>query len=148
MTESEPDPVVIVNSGGRDDVPERLLRAAILHGLAVAESEAAEVSVTMLSDREIREMNRSYLSKDAPTDVIAFSLGGDDRTIGDVYIGYDQAVRQASLVDVPLDEELARLAIHGVLHVLGYDHPDGEERWESPMFRLQERLLRDVLTAR
>jgi len=148
VTDSEPDPVVFVNSGGRRDVPEQLLRAAVLHGLADAGCEAAEVSVTMLSDAEIREMNRSYLSRDAATDVIAFSLGDHDRTIGDVYIGYGQAVRQASLACVSVDEELARLAIHGVLHVLGHDHPAGEERWESPMFRIQERLLREVLTDR
>ena len=73
-------------------------------------------------------------------------LSGDDgRTVGDVYLGFDQAARQAEEVGVELAQELARLAIHGTLHVLGYDHQEGPERLESPMFQLQERLLQEVL---
>ena len=53
--------------------------------------------------------------------------------------------RQADALGVPLMEELARLAIHGTLHVLGHDHPDGDDRSASPMYVLQERLLGEVL---
>jgi probable rRNA maturation factor len=65
--------------------------------------------------------------------------------LGDIYVGYDQATRQAEEAGVPLPEELARLAIHGTLHVLGHDHPEGPERLESAMFRLQEQLVRRVM---
>jgi probable rRNA maturation factor len=61
-------------------------------------------------------------------------------------VGYEQAQRQSREASVPLDEELTRLAIHGTLHVLGYRHPEGEERLESEMFQRQEEILRQILT--
>ena len=66
--------------------------------------------------------------------------------MGDVYIGFDQAERQSAEAGVSLDEELARLAIHGTLHLLGHGHSDGPERTGGPMFELQERLLEDLLS--
>ncbi len=59
-------------------------------------------------------------------------------------MGVDQARRQAAELGVPLDEELVRLAVHGTLHVLGHDHPEGPGREESPMFALQEALVRAI----
>lgn len=118
---------------------------AVRHTLLEEGAPAAQISVTLLSDESIRAMNRQYLNIDRPTDVIAFSLGDAERPLGDVYVGYEQATRQAVEHGVPLAEELARLAIHGTLHVLGYDHPEGEERLESPMFERQEQLLSEVL---
>lgn len=69
---------------------------------------------------------------------------GGPGLLGDVYIGLPQAARQAREVEISLEEEVARLAIHGTLHVLGHDHPEGEDRSGSPMYELQERLLGDV----
>ena len=90
-------------------------------------------------------MNRGYLGRDRPTDVISFTLHGpDEPLLGDVYIGFDQAVRQAASEEVGVREELARLAIHGTLHVLGYDHPADETRVASAMFRRQEELVGEL----
>lgn len=139
---------MIVNPGDFGEVPERLVREAVLHALAEEGVQSAEVSVTMLADDGIRAMNRDYLATDRTTDVIAFSLGDDTGVIGDVYVGLEQAARQAGELGVDLDEELVRLAIHGTLHVLGHDHPEGPERDGSPMYRLQERLVADVLERR
>lgn len=139
---------MIVNPGDFGEVPEGLVREAVLHALAEEGVESAEISVTMLADDGIRAMNRDYLSTDRTTDVIAFSLGDDTGVIGDVYVGLEQAARQAGELGVDLDEELVRLAIHGTLHVLGHDHPEGPERDGSPMYRLQERLVGDVLERR
>ncbi|MDH3272757.1 MAG: rRNA maturation RNase YbeY [Gemmatimonadota bacterium] len=147
MTGSQ-DPSVIVNVGDFEGAPEALLRSAVVHTL---ESEAAgpsEVSVTLLRDPEIRALNREYLSEDRPTDVIAFSLGDDGSIVGDVYVGVEQAERQSTELGIDLDEELCRLAIHGTLHVLGHDHPEGEERTACLMYRLQERLLVEALSGR
>ena len=77
--------------------------------------------------------------------MIAFSLGSPEEPLGDIYVGADQARRQADALGVPLAEELVRLTIHGTLHVLGHDHPDGGDRFDSPMYVLQERLLSEVL---
>jgi rRNA maturation RNase YbeY len=104
-----------------------------------------EVSVALLGDDQMRDLNLRYLGRDASTDVLAFALGEGDDLVGDVYIGYEQARRQAAELGVPLAEELARLAIHGTLHVLGHDHPEGRGRERSAMFRLQERLLAELL---
>ena len=139
--------VVTVNDEGITDAAsasvERGVRAALANeGVAVA-----EVSVTLLDDARIREMNSLYLERDHPTDVIAFSLGGPEDVLGDVYIGHEQAARQADEYGETLATELLRLAIHGTLHILGHDHPEGSERLESPMFVLQERLVAEVLSA-
>lgn len=125
--------------------PTRLIEDAVRKTLASQGRPEVAVSVALLDDRDMRELNRRYLGTDASTDVLAFALGEGEDTVGDVYIGIDQARRQAADVGVPLGEELVRLAIHGTLHVLGYDHPEGSEREESPMFSLQERLLRELL---
>ena len=136
---------VVVNTGNCPGVDDALLERAVAHALIDAGVDGGEVSITLLDDPGIREMNREYLDRDRPTDVIAFSLD-EEALMGDVYLGFDQATRQSTELGISLSDELARLAIHGTLHVLGHDHPDGAERNESPMFVLQERLLGEVLT--
>lgn len=137
---------VQVNTNGFEDVPAELLHFAVEHTLG-ADAAEAEISLTLVSDEEITVLNRDYLGKDRTTDVIAFSLGDDDVPLGDVYVCVGQAERQAHELGVAATEELARLAIHGTLHVLGQDHPEGPERADSPMFVLQERLLAEVLAS-
>jgi len=107
-----------------------------------------ELSVTLVSDEAITGLNRQYLGRDRTTDVIAFSLGEDEAPLGDVYVCMDQARRQAADEGVSLQEELVRLLIHGALHVLGHDHPEGPDRMQSPMFVLQERIVVEVLQLR
>ncbi|MGH7443459.1 MAG: rRNA maturation RNase YbeY, partial [Longimicrobiales bacterium] len=111
------------------------------------EAPSAELSITLLDDAAIAEMNQRWLDHMGPTDVISFPLyePGED-VVGDVYIGYDQVVRQARENDVPVREELARVVVHGALHVLGHEHPDGRARLRSAMWRLQERIVAQVVT--
>ena len=135
---------VIVNVEA-EDVDSEALSRAVVHAARAEGRTAGEVSLQLLDDRGIREMHRRYLGRDRATDVIAFSLGEDDALLGDVYIGLEQARRQATELGVPLGQELVRLAIHGTLHLLGHDHPEGEERADSPMFELQERLVRELV---
>jgi len=106
-----------------------------------------EFSVTFLDDADMKELNARWLGREYVTDVISFALQDEGESpIGDVYVGREQAVRQADDLGYTLDEELVRLVIHGTLHVLGHDHPeDAEGRSRSPMFRLQEDLVRRVL---
>lgn len=124
---------------------EELLRRAARTALETADGpRRGEVSVTCLPADEIARINREYLDRDRPTDVVAFQLGDDD-LLGDVYVCPDVAAASAREAGVELREELVRLVVHGVLHVLGHDHPEDEGRWDSPMFRLQERLVARVL---
>jgi len=66
--------------------------------------------------------------------------------LGDVYVGMEQSRRQALEEGVSETEELVRLAVHGTLHLLGWDHPDGQERDASPHYRRQEQLVREILS--
>lgn len=124
---------------------EALLERAAQAALLDAGFRDATLSVTLLDDAGITALNREYLDRDGPTDVIAFALHEPGESpLGDVYVGVDQAARQADAYAVPLAQELARLVIHGTLHVLGQDHPEGPERDSSSMWVLQERLVREV----
>jgi probable rRNA maturation factor len=127
-------------------VTKRWLQQAVSLVLRSADLDEGEISLTLLDDDSIRELNRTYLGRDVPTDVISFALHeGDEAVLGDVYVGYEQAAIQATEAGISVEEELARLSIHGTLHVLGYDHPDTETRADSEMFVLQERLVRRLL---
>lgn len=93
----------------------------------------------------MRRLNRRATGRRALTDVIAYALPQPDGSLlGDVYI-CPQAAALAARNGSPLDEELVRLAVHGALHVLGYDHPDGPERTRSAMWRRQERYVRRLI---
>jgi probable rRNA maturation factor len=124
------------------DVAERVLRAERVRD--------ALLSIAFVSDREIAALNWRHLRHRGPTDVIAFGFAPGARggpVIGDVYVAPAVARRNAAAHGRGVREETLRLVVHGVLHVLGYDHPTGESRYESPMWRRQERLLRSALAA-
>jgi probable rRNA maturation factor len=135
-------------STGSFDVPADLLESAARLTLTEEGHGSAEISVTLLDDEQIRRLNAEYLGKDVPTDVLAFALGDEKAPLGDVYVGVEQARRQADELGVPVTEELVRMVVHGTLHALGYDHPEGRERERSPMFARQEELVRQVLETR
>lgn len=118
------------------------VRDAIRHVLAAEHIAQAEISVAFLGDAEIAALNERHLAHAGPTDVISFALHPPGAPpVGDIYIGAAQARRQAEELGVSPAEECLRLAIHGVLHVLGYDHPEGEDRADSRMYQQQEALL-------
>ncbi len=124
-----------------------LLERAVRETLAAQGTEDAELSVALLDDLGITALNREHLGHDEPTDVISFALhGAGEPPLGDVYVGVEQARRQAAEAGVPEAEELVRLAVHGTLHVLGWDHPvAGDERVRSPMWDRQESLVAQVM---
>lgn len=107
----------------------------------------AMLSITLMGNRGIATLNKKQLGHAGPTDVISFGFvrppGGP--VIGDVYIGVEVARANARAAGVSLREEIARLVIHGILHVLGHDHPPGESRMRSPMWRRQETLVTRAL---
>jgi len=115
----------------------------------------AEISVSIVTNDKIREINREYRQKDSVTDVISFALEDEDdifssldmdeedipRDLGDIFISYDKAVEQAKEYGHSTKRELGFLLVHGFLHLKGYDHMTEEE--EKEMFSLQERILSD-----
>lgn len=100
----------------------------ILNDLGCPDSE---LSILIVDDNEIREINREYLQRDTSTNVISFSMregeGGElnPELLGDVVISADTAARDAAEVGKPFECELVFLLLHGVLHLLGYDHERG-----------------------
>jgi probable rRNA maturation factor len=134
---------------------ERVRRVAE-HVLRAERVRDALVSITFVTDRHIAALNRRHLGHRGPTDVISFGFtppsvgrgrGGAGAVVGDVYIAPDVARRNARAHGQGVREELLRLVVHGVLHVLGHDHPVDEARYTSPMWRRQERRLRAALAA-
>jgi probable rRNA maturation factor len=119
-------------------------RDAAIRVLAREWENGGEVSITFDGDERLRELNREYLGRRGSTDVIAFDLSGDDGSlVGDIYISVDRAAEQADEHGIPREEELLRLEVHGILHLVGYDH----ETDEGEMWARQERWV-DRLTGR
>lgn len=122
------------------DVERAVLVTAEAEGVA-----SGEISVTFLDAEGIVALASAHLGSSGPTDVIAFNLAEPGDPLGDVYICPAVAEQSAREYAIELREELLRLVVHGVLHVLGYDHPEGPERTESEMFRRQEEILTQIL---
>lgn len=107
-----------------------------------AELAASGFSVCLLSDRGIRRYNQQFRGVDRPTDVLSFPVGGprtgQRKYLGDILISVETARDNAQRLGLRLEEELQVLALHGVLHLLGYDH----ERDQGEMARLERRWTR------
>lgn len=102
----------------------------------------SHVDITLLSAVQMRLANRRATGRRGLTDVIAYPLPQPDgRVVGDVYI----CPAAAAETGVDLSEELIRLAVHGTLHVLGYDHPDSAARTRSRMWQVQEQYVTRLL---
>lgn len=102
-----------------------------------------EISLLITNDETIHQLNKEYRQKDKPTDVLSFPLD-DDTMLGDIVISLDTAKRQAEEREINLDRETAFLFIHGLLHLLGYDHETSIED-EKEMFALQEEILKKLI---
>ncbi len=96
--------------------------------LKILENEDSEISLTLVDDAGITDINRRYLGRNRPTNVIAFSMNEGDfgdinpTLLGDIIISSETALRDAQAGDLSFEDELDYLIIHGVLHLLGYDH--------------------------
>jgi probable rRNA maturation factor len=119
---------------------------AVVEGVLRAEKvRRALVSVAFVTDRAIAKLNQDHLGHAGPTDVISFGFDRPtdvDPVVGDIYIAPAVAARNAKSRKGSVREELARLLVHGTLHVLGYDHPVDDRREGSAMWRRQERLVK------
>jgi len=127
--------------GRRLPLPSGVVRR-IVEAVLAGERRRAFISVTFLGRESMRRLNARHKGRDAPTDVLSFALREPDgRVTGDLYICPWVAAREAAARGVPPREELVRLVVHGTLHALGRDHPEGEGRTRSPMWRRQERYV-------
>lgn len=130
-----------------EDIKELVeLQNFINYSVGYLKLENVMFNVIIIDNKEIHELNKTYRGIDRPTDVVSFALEDDDtfvktdeRILGDIYISIDKAKEQAIEYGHSLLRELCFLSIHGLLHLLGYDHMKEED--EKVMFGLQERVL-------
>ncbi|MGH7737882.1 MAG: rRNA maturation RNase YbeY [Candidatus Tyrphobacter sp.] len=119
------------------------LRAAARKILVAVGEKDGDLCIALVDDATIRALNKRHRAYDRPTDVLSFAQREGvafpgSRALGDVVISVDTARRQAASYGAPLQRELERLLIHGVLHLLGHDH---HERGEREAMKTQERRL-------
>jgi len=120
-----------------------------------------ELGVVITGDDEVRRLNRVYRAQDKPTDVLSFAMADELEEegstefppttdgiehLGEVIISYDTALRQARENDHPVEKEISILLIHGVLHLLGYDHEDDTQAGE--MERMETEILQQIEAAK
>jgi len=121
------------------------LRRVIEAAAAPTGTPDSELSIVLTDDATIRNLNRQWRGHDKPTNVLSFPAhdtrppGAALRLLGDVVIAYETTAREARAQSLPLDHHLAHLAIHGYLHLLGYDHESDKEA------EVMERLEREIL---
>jgi probable rRNA maturation factor len=146
--------IEIANESGAD-VDSDAIQSVARHALdEMGVNPLAELSVLLVDAEYMAELNHRWMDGDGPTDVLAFpmdessvdhgpgeSTGGEPSLLGDIVLCPEFAATQAAAAGHTLGQELALLTVHGVLHLLGYDHAEPDE--EKEMFTLQRQLLEE-----
>ena len=138
-------PVEILRREGGKKYPAGRLKSVATRILKLLKQEKAELSVALIGNGEMRKLNSQFRHKDYATDVLSFPAARElpvgTRLLGDVIISVDQAKQQAKERGRTLDDEMITLLIHGVLHLLGYDH-ERSAKDARIMSRLEKRIYR------
>jgi len=138
-------PVEIVRRDGGKQFPSRRLKRIATRVLELLKQHDADLSIALVGNTEIRKLNAQFRKQDYSTDVLSFpaedGILSEVRLLGDVVISVDQAKQQAREQSRTLDEEMITLLIHGVLHLLGYDH-ERSAKDARTMTRLEKRIYR------
>lgn len=138
---------------GINNMQEAIGLTGELEGLfqAIADKAAAlegysqgEISIALVDNEQIRDLNKMYRGIDEPTDVLSFPM--DDEIWGDIIISTDKVISQAEEYGHSLERELGFLVVHGILHLLGYDHQTPEE--EAVMRQKEEKILTELKLSR
>jgi probable rRNA maturation factor len=129
-------------------MPRQLKKVAVRILSALGCPEGTELSITIVGDRSIRRVNREYLAKDRPTNVISFSqqegdcVGGATGMLGDVIISADTSAREAEQGGILPFHRLCFLLLHGILHLCDYDHERSGEKEAARMEKKEGELFR------
>jgi probable rRNA maturation factor len=144
---SGPQIEVIVRSARWRKQPgaETVVKSAILAAARAASTSRTELAIVLGNDSAIKALNRDWRGQDAPTNVLSFPAATPRKTrrpspyIGDIVIAYETTAREADAEGKPFKHHLAHLAVHGFLHLLGYDHES--DRDARQMERLERKIL-------
>jgi probable rRNA maturation factor len=139
--------VAVSREGVKSAVSEARLAAAAQITLRAEKVKHALISITLVTAPRIAAINAKHLKHRGATDVISFGFSRErgGPVVADIYIAPAVAKENARQHGVGIREELVRLVVHGVLHALGHDHPDGDARFQSAMWRRQEALVTRVM---
>jgi probable rRNA maturation factor len=124
---------VLLNSERWEAEPkaEDIVRRSVMEAAAEVSTTAGELAIVLTDDSAIRKLNREWRNKDAATNVLSFPMPyqgiGEAALLGDIVIAYETTAREAQAEGKPLRDHLAHLAVHGFLHLVGYDHETERE---------------------
>jgi probable rRNA maturation factor len=140
-------PVEIVQRGAGKKLPSRKIKKIALKILELVAEKNTELSLALIGNTEMRRLNAKYRKKNYPTDVLSFPVDGivpkETRLLGDVIISVEKAAEQAEDRGHSFDLELITLLIHGVVHLLGYDHERSAKEARA-MARVEKRIYRQL----
>ncbi|SJZ96278.1 rRNA maturation RNase YbeY [Selenihalanaerobacter shriftii] len=123
-----------------DKNSKELINQVIIKAAQLEEATPKEVSVALVDNKYIKELNHEYRNKDEPTDVLSFPL--DDEFLGDIIISLERAKEQAKEYGHSLAREIGFLTVHGMLHLLGYDHKEQDDK--AKMRNQEEKVLKQL----
>lgn len=130
--------VSVTNASGARYRGQREMIESVRKALKAHKVRNAKIDIVLLTDRRIRTLNKQYLQHDYATDVITFPIE-DQPLYGEIYVSLETARRQAKEYKVTVVNELSRLAVHGALHMLGYDDMNASDR--EQMKKLENRYI-------
>ena len=140
-------PVEIIRRDDGKKFPGRKLKKIAQKVLEIVEQDQAELCLVLVGNAEIRKLNAKFRKKDYPTDVLSFPAGDQLpeglRILGDVVISVEKAKAQSKERLRTLNEEMVTLLIHGIVHLLGYDH-EGSSKDARIMERLEKKIYRTL----
>ena len=138
----------MINIESETKFPKKLLERAAKAALEnQSEPLDSDLTIVLTDDSKVQELNRDYLGIDAPTDVLSFPASETDpetgtRYIGDIIISVPYAAKSAEKAGHPLESEVQLLVVHGVLHLLGHDHAEVDEK--AKMWKTQAEILESL----
>ncbi len=141
-------PLTIINKQKTVELDRKTIRALIKALLSEHDVVGADLTLTFADDTYVHELNLEYRGIDKPTDVLSFAMGdggnarneGEELVLGDIVISVDRAAVQSRRFRRTVNREILKLVAHGVLHLLGYDHPN--EKRVAEMRRIENRHVR------
>jgi probable rRNA maturation factor len=143
-------PIYLKNNQKSIRLDRRKIRRELNRALLLLGCQTAEVSILFVGDRKMRSLNFRFRQKDKTTDVLSFPMSGGQNAVagsvlGDIVVSVPRAALQARQYDVPLHDEMLRLLLHGLLHLLGYDHEINE--YQKRRMKKKEKELFDAVKA-
>ena len=140
-------PVEILQRGAGKKLLGRKIKKIALTILELVGEKNAELSLALIGSVEMKKLNAKYRKKDYPTDVLSFPIEGivpkETRLLGDVVVSVEKAAEQAKARGYSPEQEMVTLLIHGIVHLMGYDH-ERSAREARAMDRVEKRIYRQL----